>query len=90
LIQKRQLDKDEDQLNEALEIIKKVLNIANIDIIEIVLGKTIFDSKIHIARTTTNTPNYPNNTISSVIRNGFRLINGNIIQQPEVIVNKRM
>ena len=88
--QKRQLDNDEEQLNEALEIINNALSKANIEYTKIVLGHTIFDSKIHIARTTTNTPTFPNNAISSVIRNGFRLINGNVIQQPEVIVNRRM
>ena len=88
--QKQLLKNEHQALTEAKSSVTEILQKANIKIIEIELGATQFDSKIHIARSTETNISYPNNVIMRVIRNGFSYIsNGKFIQQPEVIVNKR-
>ena len=77
------------QLSEAKTTVAEILKRADIKAIEIELGVTKFDSKVHIARSTETNPAYPNNVIMSVIKNGFYYINsGKFLNQPEVIVNK--
>jgi len=87
---KEQSEKNKSQLEASFKIIQKVLSIAKISIIEIDLGKTLFDSDIHFLKETSERPDYPDNTIIDIYRHGFQSVNGRVIQKPEVIVNKQV
>ena len=85
--QKAQLDGKQDDLKIPYDIVIEVLKKANIVPVEIILGKTNFDNSIFLARSSTTNNKYRNNTIISVIRNGFKDAGGKLIRQPEVTVN---
>jgi molecular chaperone GrpE (heat shock protein) len=86
--QEAKLANQHQALAEALEIVLAVLAKADLKPAEIELGKTPFDSQKHIARSTTKNPEYRNDVIMRVLRNGFEQTGRGVIQQPEVIVNK--
>lgn len=76
------------QLDEVKDVIDRILTFVKLEIIRIELGKTVFDSKLHIGRSYTRESSMYDGTIADVVRNGYREINGVVIQQPEVIVNR--
>jgi molecular chaperone GrpE (heat shock protein) len=65
-----------------------VLEDVNLRPVVIALGKTRFDEKLHVAKSTVRDNSIPDGTIASVIRNGFEKIGVGTIQMPEVIVNR--
>ncbi|WP_207682142.1 hypothetical protein [Desulfonema magnum] len=74
---------------EAHEIILRILSTGELEPVEIVLGKTLFDKKIHSARSTVSQNMTRDGVIVQVLRNGFREApEGRMIQQPQVIYNK--
>jgi hypothetical protein len=75
-------------LDEGYAIVCRVLRVANLEPIEIDLGQTRFDSSQHIGRSTVSRPEMPDGTIAGVVKNGFRQVGGQVVQQPEVIVNR--
>ena len=86
--QKDKFENNEELLSEPYNIVCKALLTANLKPIDIVLGKTRFDSSKHIGRTTVKNPKIPDYTIASIIRSGFVQLDGRIFRQPEVSVNK--
>jgi hypothetical protein len=88
LYQEEKFTDTADNLEEAKSIVLAVLEVAQLEPIEINLGKTPFDSTKHIGRSTTSRPGMHDGTIASVIKNGFRQVGGVVVQQPEVIINR--
>ena len=85
--QKAQLENYSEKMKKPYVIVMKLLKKANIEYVEILTGKTVFNSSIHIARSTVSDKKFQHNVIISVVRNGFKDSSGKYIQQPEVIVN---
>ncbi|MCP4004369.1 MAG: hypothetical protein GY725_09255, partial [bacterium] len=76
-------------LEKAHEIVVRALAIGKLEPIEVIIGKTDFNNKIHIGRSSEQKPQYPTGTIVGVVKNGFRhLRDGRMVVQPEVIVNR--
>ncbi|MCK4763924.1 MAG: hypothetical protein KAW12_17110 [Candidatus Aminicenantes bacterium] len=80
--------KETGQLEEVKRLIDKILVFVNIEVIPLELGKTLFDSTLHIGRSHTREASMYDGTVADVVRSGYREINGVVIQQPEVIVNR--
>ncbi|NIM79611.1 MAG: hypothetical protein GTO20_12530, partial [Candidatus Aminicenantes bacterium] len=76
------------EMEEAKATIVKILAEFNLEWIPITLGRTIFDSQLHIGRSYSQESAIPDHTISDVVRSGLREINGVVLQRPEVIVNR--
>jgi len=76
-------------LGEAQQIVTRVLGWAGVEVVAIRLGRTAFNSREHIGRSTVNRPDFPDGVIVSVIKSGFREVGGSVVQQPEVVVNRR-
>jgi hypothetical protein len=74
-------------LEPGLQIVRRVLKVADLEPADLALGVTVFDSARHIGRSTTSDPNFANGLILGVVRNGF-LRGGQVLRQPEVIVNR--
>ncbi len=75
------------QLASGMPIILRVLKVANLEPVDLVLGRTLFESTKHMGRSTANRPDLPNGVIVGVVRNGF-VRGGQVVRQPEVIVNR--
>lgn len=69
-------------------VVCRVLGVAGLEPIPVELGQTRFDSSQHIGRSTVTRPGMPDGTIAGVVKNGFRQVGGQVVQQPEVIVNR--
>jgi hypothetical protein len=78
------------QIEGVRELVDKVLSAAGLRVIEITLGRTLFDDRCHIARSTSSDMSIPDGTIAGVIRNGFEKSDGGwtLHRQAEVIVNR--
>jgi len=63
-------------------------NSLNLKVVDISLGRTVFDTRFHVARSTTKVAGMLDGTIASVIKNGFMRSDGAVTQQAEVIVNR--
>jgi hypothetical protein len=77
-----------EEMEEAKATIVKILAEFKLEWIPITLGRTIFDSQIHVGRSYSQESTIPDHTISDIVRNGLREINGVVLQRPEVIVNR--
>ena len=78
-----------DSLERAYRIVVDTLRLGDLEPIEIALGETFFDSKLHEGRSREYDDRYPKGTILSVIKNGFkRASTGEIVRHAEVIVNQ--
>ena len=75
-------------LEEGYVVVCRVLGVAGLEPIAIELGQTRFDSARHIGRSTVSRPGMPDGTIAGVVKNGFQQVGGQVVQQPEVIVNR--
>jgi hypothetical protein len=88
--QKQQLKNSHEHLEDAYEIIKETLKYSSLEPVDIKLGVTPFNSKVHIGRSTVSNADMPDKVIASVIRNGFYQSGGkSFYRQPEVIINKQ-
>lgn len=77
------------RLAAAAETVSKTLAAAGIEVIEIELGRDLFDPSRHVGRGTSTLPNLQDGAITGVVRNGFRRLEGRaVFQLPEVIVNR--
>lgn len=85
--QKAQLENDGARLEPGLQIVRRVLKAAGLEPVDLTLGVTPFDSTRHIGRSTTCDSNFANGLILGVVRNGF-MRGGQVLRQPEVIVNR--
>ncbi|MDX2000737.1 MAG: hypothetical protein SF066_23695 [Thermoanaerobaculia bacterium] len=73
----------------AAETVRKTLAAAGLEILEIELGRDLFDPARHVGRGTSRLANLQDGAISGVVRNGFRRVpDGAVMQLPEVIVNR--
>ena len=86
--QQARLDNQSGELEKAYEIVLAVLEKGGVKPLVIELGKTLFDSKCHIARSTAKNDRFLDDAVVGVLRNGFEQSGRGIIQQPEVIINK--
>jgi molecular chaperone GrpE (heat shock protein) len=78
-----------EDLKIAYRIICDVLEWADLKPIDIELGNTVFNSRVHVGRGTQNVPQYGEGVIVGVVRSGFRNSKTDeIIKQPEVVVNR--
>ena len=68
--------------------VERLLESVGLRVVEITLGRTVFDNRLHMARSTAKDPSMPDGTIAGVIRNGFERVEGGLTQQAEVIVNR--
>lgn len=76
-------------LEQVRPLVDRLLELAGLRLIPIELGRTIFDGRSHIARSTANDPSMPDGTIAGVVKNGFeKSPGGGLAQQAEVIVNR--
>lgn len=76
-------------LEVAWEIIREALAHAGLQPVEIELGKTRFDSKVHIGRSDAHERDAQDGVIVGVVRNGFRdVLSEKYFQRPEVVVNR--
>ena len=74
---------------EAYRVILRILSTGELEPVEIVLGETMFDKKIHIARSTISQSMTRDGVIVQVFRNGFRVgQEGRMIQKPQVVYNR--
>lgn len=73
----------------AAKTVRKTLVAAGLEVVEIELGRDLFDPARHIGRGTSTLTNLQDGAITGVVRNGFRRLEGRtVIQLPEVIVNR--
>ncbi|MCG8455094.1 MAG: hypothetical protein MI919_02355, partial [Holophagales bacterium] len=85
----RRLDGRGDDLGPACELADEILRWGDLEVIRTEPGIT-FDSRVHIGLSTASNPNLGDGAIAGIVRVGFRdLVSGQVIQQPEVIVNRR-
>lgn len=75
-------------LEEGYRIVLRVLAGADLEPVEIVLGRTLFDSSQHVGRSTACQSGLRDGAIVGVVRNGFRQRGGRVVRQPEVVVNR--
>jgi hypothetical protein len=78
----------ENRLKEAIRTHDEILQKFGLAVIPITLGRTYFDPQLHVGRSSAHDNRMPNETIAAVIKNGFRQLDGVVLQQPEVIVNR--
>lgn len=86
--QQAQLDKRDAEMHEGMQLVRHVLSVAAVEPIDVTPGDTLFDSRYHVGRSTTNDPRFSDGVITGVVRNGFIEGGLQVIQQPEVIVNR--
>lgn len=79
----------DDRLLPAVQAVKKILGAADLEVVEIVLGRTLFDPGLHSARTTERNDRFPDGVILAVVANSFRdRRTGKASGPAEVIVNR--
>ena len=83
----RKQEKSDDSWDELNQIVLDVLAKADLKPVEIELGKTNYNSKKHIARSSISNNSLPDKVITGIIRNGF-MQKERVIQQPQVTINK--
>lgn len=89
--QQAQLDGQQNmqaQLDPGLQIVMRILRIADLEPVDLTPGQTSFDSNRHIGRSTASNSCFANGVIVGVVRNGFIRGGREVIRQPEVIVNR--
>jgi len=86
--QQAQMGNGVGHLEPGLEIVRRILKIADLEPVELTLGVTPFDSTRHIGRSTASDPSVASGVILGVVRNGFVRGGQQVIRQPEVIVNR--
>lgn len=86
--QQAQLDKRDAEMSEGMLLVRHVLSVAAVEPIDVTPGDTLFDSRQHVGRSTTTDPRFSDGVITGVVRNGFIEGGLQVIQQPEVIVNR--
>lgn len=81
---------DAASLEEARTLVDKVLASMGLRVLEIAVGRTLFDDRFHMARSTLSDLSMPDGSIASVIRNGMEKFDGGWVlqRQAEVIVNR--
>ncbi len=77
-------------MEDARSLVDTVLSSAKLRVLKILLGRTQFDDRLHMARSTSSDMSMPNGTIAGVIRNGLEKSEGDWVlkRQAEVIVNR--
>jgi molecular chaperone GrpE (heat shock protein) len=75
-------------LESAQAMVQRLLQRIGLKVVDISLGRTAFDNRFHVARSTASDPSIPDGCITTVIRNGFERLEGGLAQQAEVIVNR--
>ncbi|MCH9647698.1 MAG: hypothetical protein K0U98_05625 [Deltaproteobacteria bacterium] len=84
-----ELEGRHEDLEEAKGLVVEILLWGQLQVIEIVPGKSNFESSLHIGRSTAVNPTYPEGTILGVVGVGFLdLTSDRVLQHPEVIVNR--
>ena len=86
--QSARLRRAPEALEEPRRLVDRLLEAVGLRVVDISLGRTAFDSRLHLGRSTTNDPAMPDGAVASVIRNGFERLDGSLAQQAEVIVNR--
>ncbi|MEA2344977.1 MAG: hypothetical protein QOF63_3146 [Thermoanaerobaculia bacterium] len=86
--QQARLEKRDAPLQEGANLVRKILQVAAVEPIDVVLGETPFDSTLHVGRSATYDPRFSDGVITGVVRNGFVEGGQQVIRQPEVIVNR--
>lgn len=85
----RQLDGKSEGLSEACEAVDEILSWGDLAVIPLEPG-TAFDSQKQLGTSTASRADYPDGAIVGVVRVGFRdVTTQQIIQKPEVVVNRR-
>ncbi len=85
-----ELEGRQGNLEAAKDLVAEILLWGQLQVIEIIPGKTRFDSSLHMGRSTATNSSYPEGAILGVVRVGFRdLTTDRVLQRPEVIVNRR-
>ena len=65
-----------------------ILSFFNIEPIHIVLGQTAFNSQVHMGQSNVCDSSMIDGAIAEVVKNGFRIKQGEILIKPEVFVNR--
>ncbi len=86
--QTSELEGEASELAGGLATVREVLGWAEIEPIEIELGRTKFDSRLHTGQVGASDPRFPDGSIVRVDRSGFRTVGGPVLQLPKVIVNR--
>ena len=79
---------EEQGLAEAHAIVLKALDMAGLEPITLQIGRTRFNEREHRAKSTVSDSSMPPDTIAAIVRSGFRKKTGEVVQQPEVLVNR--
>jgi hypothetical protein len=79
---------EETGLAEAKAIVLRALDMVSIEPIPMQIGRTLFNDRDHRAKSTVSESSMPQGAIAGIVRVGFRRKTGEIIQQPEVLVNR--
>lgn len=86
--QQAQLEQNDGALRKGWTLVRRVLQAAAVEAIDVTPGETLFDSTRHVGRSTSNDPRFSDGVITGVVRNGFIEGGQQVIRQPEVIVNR--
>lgn len=86
--QQAQMEHGAARLEPGVQIVRRVLKLADLEPVDLTLGVTPFDSTRHIGRSTASDPSFASGIIVGVVRNGFVRGGQQVIRQPEVIVNR--
>lgn len=87
-LQQARLEGESGLFEKGYELILQALRHADLAPIDLFLGMTVFDSRLHTEVSPARFPNLPDGVVVAVVRNGFMRGNGEVVSQAEVIVNR--